>query len=81
MKKIIMLTILAIYVILICVGCKSGKLFIDSDNLEENKQTIKHKLDNLDTIDNQINVKAEAAVKSVILISLSTGTYMASCFT
>lgn len=45
MKKIIMLTILAIYVILICVGCKSGKLFIDSDNLEENRQTIDNEKD------------------------------------
>ena len=40
MKKTVMLTILAIYAILICVGCKSGKLFMDGDDFKDNAQTV-----------------------------------------
>ena len=48
MKKTIMLTILAIYVILICVGCKSGKLFMDSDTLERDSQTVNNEKNDFD---------------------------------
>lgn len=48
MKKTVMLTILAIYVILICVGCKSGKLFMDSDTLERDSQTVNNEKNDFD---------------------------------
>lgn len=49
MKKTIMLTILVVYVILIFVGCKSGRLFIDvsNDSLED-RQTMNNQENSFD---------------------------------
>lgn len=61
MKKTIMLTMLAIYVILICVGCKNGNLFIDN-NLEDNRQTINNQKNNFNELgENEVSSGDESS--------------------
>lgn len=58
MKKNIMLTLLIVYVILISVGCKSGKLFIDS-NFSESSEDINNETINNNSLGDEETISGE----------------------
>ncbi len=67
MKKNIMLTLLIVYVILISVGCKSGKLFIDS-NFSESSEDINNETINNNSLGDEETISGELVFSDEKLI-------------